>query len=87
MDKDTYINKYVGKLDKRRTNAYVKRGNKVNKYQTVEKKYDGVLAIKNRYDITGYLLDNKIHAAKNTNDHRKKSKEELMKKSKLSFVI
>ena len=75
MDKDSYLNKYLGKYDKRRTNAYVKRGNNINKYQKLVEKYDGVFAITNQNDLTGFLIEHKIYAAKNTGDHRRKSNE------------
>jgi len=56
LTKKEYVSRYVGKVDRRRTSAYKKRGDKVNKSQSLVKKYPGVYAIKNGSDTTGYLI-------------------------------
>ncbi len=89
MNKDQYTSKYVGNVDKRRTNAYRKRGNKVNENQKVENKYNNLKAIKNKTtnDITGYIINNNVHAIKNSSDRSKRNTKESWEKPKGQPVI
>jgi len=80
LSKETYLKKYVGRVNTRLTNAYKKRGNAVAKGQTLVKKYDNVFAIKRGNDNVGYLVDNKVYASKTKGDRRRKSSQKWEKK-------
>ncbi len=79
LSKQTYLTKYVGKVNTRLTNAYKKRGNVVSKGQTLVKKYNNVFAIKNNNDTVGYLIDNTIYASKTKGDRARKSSQKWEK--------
>ena len=79
LSKETYLKKYVGRVNTRLTNAYKKRGNTVAKGQTIVKKYGNVFAIKRGNDNVGYLVDNKVHASKTKGDRRTKSSQKWEK--------
>ena len=79
LSKQTYLKKYVGRVNTRLTNAYKKRGNVVSKGQTLVKKYNNVFAIKNNNDTVGYLIDNTIYASKTKGDRARKSSQKWEK--------
>jgi hypothetical protein len=73
LSKETYMKKYIGKINSRLTTAYKKRGNTISKNNTLVKKYSNIFAIKNGNDTVGYLVDNNIHSTKTKYDRNKKS--------------
>jgi len=75
LNRETYFKKYIGKENKRLTQAYIKRGRVVSKNQTLIVKYSDISAIKNGRDTVGYLVDGKIHSTKTKGDRTKKSKQ------------
>ena len=79
LSKQTYLKKYVGRVNTRLTNAYKKRGNVVSKGQSLVKKYNNVFAIKNNNDTVGYLIDNTIYASKTKGDRARKSSQKWEK--------
>ena len=85
LTKKQYISKYVGKVDKRRTNAYRKRGNKLSKINKSVKKYAGLSMIKHGSDTTGYIINTSIHAAKSRMDRKRSNKTEGWEKKNNFF--
>lgn len=77
LKKSEYVKKYVGNVDPRRTNSFVTKGVDMKKYTIKSSVYPGLFKLirKRPYnDITGYIMNGKVRAAKNKLDRKKKSK-------------
>lgn len=78
LSKEAYKKKYVGKSIK---------GRKVPKdKKKLKKKYDGLYAIMNKGDVTGYVIGNKVHAKKGKSDRSQKSSQSHEKSKVLPLI-
>lgn len=77
LARKTYRKKYIGNENSRRTQAYQNKGIDPAKYIVKPSPYTGISKIirkKPHRDITGYLINGRVHSAKNRTDSSKKSK-------------
>lgn len=76
IKESSYINRYVGNVDPRRTNSFKKNGLDPKKYSIVPTPYKGLSKIVRKQpfrDTTGYIKNGNIHASKTKTDSKRKS--------------
>lgn len=79
MSEESYMKRYVGRVDPRRTKAYQDKGIDMKKYDIVSSPYMGLFKIVRKQphrDIIGYLKSGNIHAAKTSADKARTSKKQ-----------
>lgn len=67
MEREQYINRYVGPINERRTHAYNMNGINTDKFTVVDTPYKSLYKIvrKDSYgDISGFIYNDKIHCKK-----------------------